>query len=122
MVLPCDIIATVDRFHLIFSINLRYISSQMQYLSHSTGPEMEAGFVKRFEPHQVLFRTHLSHFRFAKPSGQGGVGMGPRGFPRKLTAILSADVAGYSRLMQDQEATITTTVQAYKLFILGCVA
>ena len=30
--------------------------------------------------------------------------MGPKGFHRKLTAILSADVAGYSRLMQDDEA------------------
>ena len=29
--------------------------------------------------------------------------MEPKGFHRKLTAILSADVAGYSRLMQDDE-------------------
>ena len=30
--------------------------------------------------------------------------MEKKGFHRKLTAILSADVAGYSRLMQDDEA------------------
>jgi len=30
--------------------------------------------------------------------------MDPKGFQRKLTAILSADMAGYSRLMQDDEA------------------
>jgi len=35
--------------------------------------------------------------------------MAEEGFKRKLTAILSADVAGYSRLMdQDEEATIRT--------------
>jgi hypothetical protein len=35
--------------------------------------------------------------RFAKPSGQGGVGMEQMGFHRKLTAMLSADVTGYQR-------------------------
>jgi hypothetical protein len=30
--------------------------------------------------------------------------MEPQGYHRKFTAILSADVAGYSRLMQDDEA------------------
>ena len=35
--------------------------------------------------------------------------MAPEGFKRKLSAILSADVAGYSRLMgDDEEATIRT--------------
>jgi len=35
--------------------------------------------------------------------------MGERGFKRKLTAILSADVEGYSRLMgEDEEATVRT--------------
>jgi len=31
-----------------------------------------------------------------------------------LTAILSADVAGYSRLMQDDEAATVKTLEAYK--------
>ena len=35
--------------------------------------------------------------------------MEPKGFHRKLTAILSADVAGYSRLMQDEEAASAET-------------
>ena len=37
-----------------------------------------------------------------------------RGFHRKLTAILSADVAGYSRLMQGNEAATVETLQLYK--------
>jgi|WetSurMetagenome_2_1015567.scaffolds.fasta_scaffold15930_4 hypothetical protein len=41
--------------------------------------------------------------------------MDPRAFHRKLAAILSADVAGYSRLMQDDEAATVATVKAYKL-------
>jgi class 3 adenylate cyclase len=35
--------------------------------------------------------------------------MAEEGFKRKLTAILSADVKGYSRLMgEDEEATVRT--------------
>jgi len=33
---------------------------------------------------------------------------------RKLTAILSADVAGYSRLMADDEVSTVRTLQAYQ--------
>ena len=40
--------------------------------------------------------------------------MDPKAFHRKLTAILSADVAGYSRLMQDDEAATVTTLESYK--------
>ena len=40
--------------------------------------------------------------------------MEQKGFHRKLTAILSADVAGYSRLMQDDEAGTVTTLESYK--------
>ncbi len=40
--------------------------------------------------------------------------MEPKGFHRKLTAILSADVAGYSRLMQDDEAATVNTLESYK--------
>jgi adenylate cyclase len=37
-----------------------------------------------------------------------------KGFRRKLTAILSADVEGYSRLMgEDEEATVRT-ITAYR--------
>jgi adenylate cyclase len=43
--------------------------------------------------------------------------MEPKGFRRKLTAILSADVAGYSRLMQDDEAATVKTLEAYKQII-----
>ena len=40
--------------------------------------------------------------------------MTQEGFKRKLTAILSADVAGYSRLMgEDEEATVRT-ITAYR--------
>ena len=40
--------------------------------------------------------------------------MADEGFKRKLTAILSADVEGYSRLMDDDEATTVRTLTAYR--------
>jgi adenylate cyclase len=40
-----------------------------------------------------------------------------KGFQRKLTAILSADVVGYSRLMQDDKADTVMTLEAYKQII-----
>jgi len=40
--------------------------------------------------------------------------MEQKGFHRKLTAIFSADVAGYSRLMQDDEAATVETLESYK--------
>jgi adenylate cyclase len=43
--------------------------------------------------------------------------MEPKGFHRKLTDILSADVAGYSRLMQNDEAATVRTLEAYKQII-----
>jgi adenylate cyclase len=43
--------------------------------------------------------------------------MTPDKFKRKLTTILSADVAGYSRLMQDDEAATVKTLEAYKTAI-----
>ena len=36
------------------------------------------------------------------------------GFKRKLTAILSADVAGYSRLMGEDEESTVKTLNAHK--------
>jgi adenylate cyclase len=48
------------------------------------------------------------------PSPAGGAGMDPKSFHRKLAAILSADVAGYSRLMQDDEAATVRTLEAHK--------
>src|SRR5512135_847893 len=47
--------------------------------------------------------------------------MEPQGFHRKLTAILSADVAGYSRLMQDDEAATVRTLESYKAIITDLV-
>jgi adenylate cyclase len=43
--------------------------------------------------------------------------MEQKGFHRKLTAILSADAAGYSRLMQDDEPATVSTLEAYKTAI-----
>ena len=40
--------------------------------------------------------------------------MEKKGFHRKLTAILSADVAGYSRLMQEDETATVITLESYK--------
>ncbi|KKL09074.1 hypothetical protein LCGC14_2569490 [marine sediment metagenome] len=47
--------------------------------------------------------------------------MAEEGFKRKLTAILSADVEGYSRLMdQNEEATIRT-LTAYRSVVTDLV-
>ena len=40
--------------------------------------------------------------------------MEPKGYHPKLTAIQGADVAGYSRLMQDDEAATLGTIESYK--------
>ncbi|MBA7682446.1 hypothetical protein ES703_90796 [subsurface metagenome] len=40
--------------------------------------------------------------------------MATKDFKRKLTAILSADVKGYSRLMQDDEEATVRTITAYR--------
>ena len=39
--------------------------------------------------------------------------MAEEGFKRKLTAILSADVVGYSRLMEDNEEATIQSINAY---------
>jgi adenylate cyclase len=47
----------------------------------------------------------------------GGDFMATEGFKRKLAAILSADVAGYSRLMGEDEASTVRTLATYKRVI-----
>ena len=44
----------------------------------------------------------------------GGDPMITQDFKRKLTAVFSADVAGYSRLMGEDEAATVRTLEAYK--------
>jgi adenylate cyclase len=43
--------------------------------------------------------------------------MNQEGFKRKLTAVLSADVAGYSRLMGDDELATVRTLESYREMI-----
>ena len=43
--------------------------------------------------------------------------MTPEDYKRKLAAILSADVAGYSRLMGENEAATVRTLEAYKRIV-----
>ena len=40
--------------------------------------------------------------------------MAPEDFKRKLTAVFSADAAGYSRLMAEDEAATVKTIAAYR--------
>ncbi|MCJ7684929.1 MAG: hypothetical protein MUO68_11620 [Desulfobacteraceae bacterium] len=40
--------------------------------------------------------------------------MATKDFKRKLSAILSADMAGYSRLMSEDEAATVRTQEAYR--------
>ena len=44
--------------------------------------------------------------------------MATEGYKRKISAILSADVAGYSRLMEDDESATVRTVEAYRETII----
>jgi len=46
--------------------------------------------------------------------------MAEKGFKRKLTAILSADVEGYSRLMGDDEETTVRTLTTYHEVMTTC--
>jgi class 3 adenylate cyclase len=41
--------------------------------------------------------------------------MAQEGFKRKLTAILNADVVGYSRLMDDDEEANVRTLNSYRI-------
>ena len=43
--------------------------------------------------------------------------MAEEGFKRKLTAILSADVLGYSRLMRDDEEATVRDIAAHRVLI-----
>ena len=47
--------------------------------------------------------------------------MADEGFKRKLAAILSADVEGYSRLMDDDEAATVRTLTSYRSAITDLV-
>ena len=47
--------------------------------------------------------------------------MADEGFKRKLTAILSADVAGYSRLMAEDETLTVKTIAAYREVIASLI-
>jgi len=43
-------------------------------------------------------------------------------FKRKLTAVFSADVAGYSRLMGDNEAETVRTLETYKEIMFSLIS
>ncbi len=47
--------------------------------------------------------------------------MAQEGFKRKLTAILSADVVGYSRLMRDDEEATVRNLAAHRVLITGII-
>ena len=47
--------------------------------------------------------------------------MADEGFKRKLTAILSADVAGYSRLMAEDETSTVKTLATYREVIASLI-
>jgi adenylate cyclase len=55
------------------------------------------------------------------PKAFGGDSVATEGFKRKLTAILSADVAGYSRLMGEDESATVRTLEAYRRVIVDLI-
>ena len=47
--------------------------------------------------------------------------MAEEGYKRKLTAIFSANVAGYSRLMGENEAATVKTLKTYKQVLFSLI-
>jgi len=47
--------------------------------------------------------------------------MNTQEFKRKLTAVFSADVAGYSRLMGEDEAATVKTLEGYKQIMFSLI-
>ncbi len=47
--------------------------------------------------------------------------MNEESYRRKISAILSADVVGYSRLMGDNEEETVRTLTRYRQFIFGLI-
>jgi class 3 adenylate cyclase len=47
--------------------------------------------------------------------------MNTQDFKRKLTAVFSGDVAGYSRFMGEDEAATVKTLEAYKRVMYGLI-
>ena len=47
--------------------------------------------------------------------------MSEKGFKRKLTAIVSADVVGYSRLMDDDEEATIRTLTTYRKILTSMI-
>jgi class 3 adenylate cyclase len=47
--------------------------------------------------------------------------MSEKGFKRKLTAIISADVVGYSRLMDDDEEATIRTLTTYRKLLTSII-
>lgn len=47
--------------------------------------------------------------------------MSTQDFKRKLTAVFSADAAGYSRLMGENEEATVKTLEAYKQVVFALV-
>jgi adenylate cyclase len=52
----------------------------------------------------------------------GGDPMNTQVFKRKLTAVFSADVAGYSRLMGEDEAATVKALEAYKQVMFSLIS
>jgi adenylate cyclase len=48
--------------------------------------------------------------------------VGEEGFKRKLIAVLSADVAGYSRLLEEEDMTTVRNLREYQKVIAGFIS
>src|SRR5665647_2407946 len=64
-----------------------------------------------------MLQTHCGLKLYPFQKTFGGDSMATEGFKRKLTAILSADAVGYSRLMGDDEAATVRALETYKRVI-----
>ena len=65
-------------------------------------------------PSEIIVYFCLSHPEFVKPYDQGGGSWHRTNSSENLPRIFSANVAGYSRLMAEDEAATVKTLEQYK--------
>ena len=81
-------------------------------LSRSRSPKAQF-CLDRSSPASCAFCIAVLDYRLP-PDGHGHAVMADPEGSRKLEAILAADVAGYSRLMQDDDEATVATLEAYR--------
>ena len=87
----------------------------------ATNPPIElAGYLREanyYSVHPLRKCTDDLRSACGDPQKLNKMAMDTKGFKRKLSAILSADVVGYSRLMEEDEEATVRTLNKYEEMI-----